>query len=81
MEDNKCRCSKCGAFEVIFVGRSANPFDTKPARYVCQKCGKEYDLDSGIKFINRKTINTFPNPNIDLDVYDSFTRKNKKEVN
>jgi hypothetical protein len=51
--------------------------NTKPSRYVCEKCGQEYPIDSGINVINDKTINTFPNPSIDLDVDYSFTKKIK----
>ena len=80
MESEKSRCTKCGAFEVVFVGRSADPFNTKPPRLVCQKCGREYDLDSGIRVINRKTIHPFPNPTLDLDVDDSFTKKLKEKT-
>ena len=75
MIEKKFLCSKCGAMEVVFVAKSADPFDTKPSRYVCKKCGQEYPIDSGINVINDKTINTFPNPSIDLDVDDSFTKK------
>ena len=76
MRDEKYRCSKCKAFEVVLVERSANHFDTRPARYVCQKCGHEYPIDSHINIFNRNTINTFPNPKVDLDVKKKF----KKEV-
>ena len=78
METEKSRCTKCGAFEVVFVGRSANPFDTKPPRFVCQKCGQEYELDSGISVMNRNTINTFPCPERDLDIDDPFTATMKE---
>ena len=77
MEREKARCTKCGAFEVVFVGRSADPFNTKPPRFVCQKCGCEYELDSGISVINNKTINTFPSPERDLDVDDPLTARIK----
>ena len=73
METEKSRCTKCGAFEVVFVGRSADPFKTKPPRLVCQKCGQEYEPDSGIRVINRNTINPFPCPERDLDIDDPFT--------
>lgn len=79
MNEEKARCHKCGAFEVELVPRSANPFDTRPMRYVCKKCGEEYEFDSGISVINRKTVNTFPNPKTDLDVDDSFTKHMKSK--
>ena len=79
MIEKKFRCSKCGAMEVVFVEKSADPFDNKPSRYVCKKCGHEYTIDSGINVINNMTINTFPNPSIDLDVDDSFTKKIKSK--
>ena len=79
MEREKARCTKCGAFEVVFVDRSANPFNTKPPRFVCQKCGREYELDSGISVINNKTINTFPSPERDLDVDDPLTTRIKSK--
>ena len=79
MESEKSRCTKCGAFEVVFVDRSANPFNTKPPRFVCQKCGCEYELDSGISVINNKTINTFPSPERDLDVDDPLTTRIKSK--
>ena len=83
MVDSKYRCLKCGSFEVIFVDRSSDPLDTKPSRFVCKKCGHIYDIDSGISTINKNTINTFPSPNLDLDVDDSLTQriKSKKGVN
>ena len=79
MEREKSRCTKCGAFEVVFVGRSADPFNTKPPRFVCQKCGHEYELDSGISVINHQTINTFPSPERDLDVDDPLTARIKSK--
>ena len=79
MNERKIRCSKCGAMKVVFVAKSADPFDTKPARYICKKCGQEYPIDSGINVVNDMTINTFPNPKIDLDVDDSFTKKIKSK--
>ena len=79
MEREKSRCTKCGAFEVVFVDRSANPFNTKPPRFVCQKCGCEYELDSGISVINNNTINTFPSPERDLDVDDPLTARIKSK--
>ena len=79
MEREKSRCTKCGAFEVVFVDRSADPFNTKPPRFVCQKCGCEYELDSGISVINNKTINTFPSPERDLDVDDPLTARIKSK--
>ena len=79
MEREKSRCTKCGAFEVVFVDRSADPFNTKPPRFVCQKCGHEYELDSGISVINNKTINTFPSPERDLDVDDPLTARIKSK--
>ena len=78
MNKQKARCSKCGAFEVELV-ESANPFDTRPIRYVCKHCGEEYEFDSGINVINQNTINTFPNPKTDLDVDDSFTKHMKSK--
>lgn len=85
MKEEKFRCSKCGAFEVKFIEKSSDPFEGKPARFVCQKCGQEYTVDSGINVINKNTINTFPNPQVDLDVDNPFTSKMKnklkKEVN
>ena len=80
MEREKSRCTKCGAFEVEFVDRSANPFNTKPPRFVCQKCGCEYELDSGIRVINHNTINTFPCPERDLDIDDPFTATMKERI-
>ena len=79
MEREKSRCTKCGAFEVVFVDRSADPFNTKPPRFVCQKCGQEYELDSGISVMNRNTINTFPSPERDLDVDDPLTARIKSK--
>ena len=79
MESEKSRCTKCGAFEVVFVNRSADPFNTKPQRFVCQKCGCEYELDSGISVMNRNTINTFPCPERDLDVDDPLTARIKSK--
>lgn len=79
MEREKSRCTKCGAFEVVFVGRSADPFNTKPPRLVCQKCGREYEPDSGIRVINHNTINTFPSPERDLDVDDPLTASIKSK--
>ena len=79
METEKSRCTKCGAFEVVFVDRSADPFNTKLPRFVCQKCGHEYELDSGISVINNKTINTFPSPERDLDVDDPLTARIKSK--
>ena len=79
MEREKSRCTKCGAFEVVFVDRSADPFNTKPPRFVCQKCGHEYELDSGISVINHQTINTFPSPERDLDVDDPLTARIKSK--
>ncbi|MBE6707441.1 MAG: hypothetical protein E7577_07365 [Ruminococcaceae bacterium] len=80
MTEKKYRCSKCGAFEVVFVDRSADPFNTKPPRFVCQKCGCEYELDSGISVMNRNTINTFPCPERDLDIDDPFTAWMKERI-
>lgn len=79
MDKQKTRCPKCGAFEVELVERSANPFDTRPMRYVCKHCGEEYEFDSFIKVMNQKNINTFPNPKTDLDVDDSFTKHMKSK--
>ena len=85
MKEEKYRCSKCGAFEVTYVEASANPFGKKKGSFVCQKCGQECSVDSGINVINKNTINTFPNPQVDLDVDNPFTSKMKnklkKEVN
>ena len=78
MKTEKSRCTKCGAMEIVFVD-STNPFDTKGARFVCQKCGQEYELDSGISVINNKTINTFPSPERDLDVDDPLTARIKSK--
>ena len=79
MTEKKYRCSLCGAVEVVFVDRSADPFNTKPPRLVCQKCGREYELDSGISVINNKTMNTFPSPERDLDVDDPLTASIKSK--
>ena len=75
MKREKCRCSKCGAFEVTYVEASANPFGEKKGKFVCQRCGQEYSGDSGINVINHKTINPFPNPNKDLAFYKKFKPK------
>ena len=79
MTEKKYRCSKCGAVEVVFVEQSADPLNIKPPRFVCQKCGHEYELDSGISVINNKTINTFPSPERDLDVDDPLTARIKSK--
>ena len=79
MKTEKSRCTKCGAFEVVFVDQSADPFNIKPPRFVCQKCGREYELDSGISVINNKTVNTFPSPERDLDVDDPLTARIKSK--
>lgn len=77
MKKEKARCSKCGTFEVIFIDKSVDSFGQKKARYVCQKCGYEYPIESNINLINKQSVNTFPNPKIDLDVDDPFTSKMK----
>lgn len=77
MEREKCRCSKCGAFEVTYVEASANPFGEKKGKFVCQRCGQEYSGDSGINVINHNTIHPFPNPNKEL----AFTKKFKPKIN
>ena len=79
MKEKKLRCAKCGAMEVILVEQSADPFGLKPSKFVCQKCGSEYDSDSGIGVINNKTINTFPSPTNDLDVDDPLTERIKSK--
>ena len=79
MEREKSRCTNCGAFEVVFVDQSADPFNTMPPRFVCQKCGCEYELDSGIRVINHQTINTFPSSERDLDVDDPLTARIKSK--
>ena len=81
MTQIKCRCSKCGAMEVVVVEPSANPFGTKTAKLVCQKCGAEFPIDSGIRLINNKTTQTFPSAS-DLDVDDALSKriKNKRTV-
>ena len=80
MEREKSRCSKCGAFEVTYVEASANPFGKKKGMFVCQRCGQEYSGDSGINVINRNTINTFPNPNKDLEAYNPVPKKFKPKI-
>ena len=80
MTEKKYRCSKCGAVEVVFVEQSADPFNIKPPRFVCQKCGREYEPDSGIRVLNRNTINTFPCPERDLDIDDPFTAEMKERI-
>lgn len=77
MERKKCRCSKCGAFEVVYVEPSANPFGEKKGKFVCQRCGQEYSGDSGISVFNHNTIHPFPNPNKEL----AFTKKFKPKIN
>ena len=79
MTENKFRCTKCGAMEVILVKQSADPFGLKPSKFVCQKCGNEYDADSGIGVINNKTINSFPSPSNDLNVDDPLTERIKSK--
>ena len=79
MKTEKSRCTKCGAFEVVFVEQSADPLNIKPPRFICQKCGREYELDSGIGVINHNTINTFPSPERDLDVDDPLTARIKSK--
>ena len=79
MTENKFRCTKCGAMEVILAEQSADPMGIKPPKFVCQKCGREYDSDSVIGVINNKTINTFPSPTNDLDVDDPLTERIKSK--
>lgn len=79
MTEKKFRCSKCGAMEVILAEQSADPMGIKPPRFVCQKCGNEYDADSDIGVINNKTINTFPSPSNDLNVDDPLTERIKSK--
>lgn len=79
MTEKKFRCSKCGAMGVILAEQSADPMGIKPPRFVCQKCGNEYDADSGIGVINNKTINTFPSPSNDLNVDDPLTERIKSK--
>ena len=79
MKNEKFRCTECGAFEVVYHGKSADPFNTNSECFVCKKCGHKYTLDSGINLINHKTINTFPNPNTDMNVEDSFTKRIKEK--
>lgn len=79
MKNEKYRCTKCGAWEVVLIDRSADPFDTRPARLVCKRCGHEYEAESGVSLINGKTINTFPSPKSDNDVEDSLTRRIKSK--
>ena len=79
MTEKKFRCSKCGAMEVIIAEQSADPMGIKPPRFVCQKCGNEYDADSSIGVINNKTINTFPSPSNDLNVDDPLTERIKSK--
>ena len=79
MTEKKFRCSKCGAMEVILAEQGADPMGIKPPRFVCQKCGNEYDADSGIGVINNKTINTFPSPSNDLNVDDPLTERIKSK--
>lgn len=79
MTEKKYRCSKCGAMEVILAEQSADPMGIKPTRFVCQKCGNEYDADSGIGVINNKTINSFPSPSNDLNVDDPLTERIKSK--
>ena len=79
MTEKKFRCSKCGAMEVILAEQSADPMDINPPRFVCQKCGNEYDADSGIGVINNKTINSFPSPSNDLNADDPLTERIKSK--
>ena len=79
MTEKKFRCSKCGAMEVILAEQSADPMGIKPPRFVCQKCGNEYDADSGIGVIHNKTINTFPSPSNDLNADDPLTERIKSK--
>ena len=79
MKDEKYRCTKCGAMEVVFTDKSADPFDIRPARLVCKRCGHEYEVGAGVCVINGKTINTFPSPKNDNDVEDSLTRRIKSK--
>ena len=75
MKEEKFFCSKCGAMEMIFVEKSANPFDAAGARFVCRKCGYECDADFDVQVINSKNVNTFPSPRIDLDIDDALMKK------
>ena len=79
MTDKKYRCTKCGAMEVVLIEHNEDLLGINPPKFVCQKCGQEYDLDSGISVINNKTINTFPSPERDLDITDSFSEKIKSK--
>jgi len=79
MIEKKYRCIKCGASEVTLAEQSADPMDIQPPRFVCQKCGNEYDADSGIGVINNKTINSFPSPSNDLNVDDPLTERIKSK--
>ena len=83
MKNQKIFCTKCKSFEVEFVEQSADPMNLQPTRLVCKKCGNKFDFDSGISVMNQKTMNTFPNPNNDLNIDDPFTKriKSKREVN
>lgn len=81
MVEKKYRCSKCHAFEVVFVAKSANPMDTRPARFVCGKCGCEYGIDSKICLMNENNINMFPSPKDDLEVDNPFTKDMKARIN
>ena len=80
MVGKKYRCSKCHAFEVVFVEKSANPMDTRPARFVCGKCGCEYEKDSNIRLMNDNNINIFPSPKDDLEVDNPFTKDMKARI-
>ena len=64
---------------MILAEQSADPMGIMPPKFVCQKCGSEYDADSGIGVINHKTINTFPSPSNDLDVDDPLTERIKSK--
>ncbi|MBQ9710189.1 MAG: hypothetical protein IJV67_08485 [Clostridia bacterium] len=79
MNEIKYRCAKCGALEAVYTEGSADPFGTKEARFVCRKCGSEYGADSAIGAINNKTVNTFPDPSLDLDTDDALTSRIKSK--
>ena len=56
MTEKKYRCTKCGAMEVVWVEPSADPMNIKPPKFVCQKCGNEYEIDSDISVINNNLV-------------------------
>ena len=79
MNENRCRCPKCGAFEVIFKEKSADPFETSGQCLVCGKCGAVCASDSAVRAINRNNTNTFPSPALDLDIGDPMAERIKKK--